>query len=157
MYSVDTSTLMDWQARFYPTDVFHGLKKRIEALIREARFHAVDLVRAEINAIGTTEMKTWSDAQTGLYVPLTSDIQAQAQEIQRRYPDLVDLNNPHEQADPYVIALAKQRNGIVVSQETSVHEKRNPRKRHYIPDVCRDLGISCINLLDLMRWEGWSF
>jgi hypothetical protein len=157
MYSVDTSTLMDWQARFYPTDVFPGLKARIEGLIGEGRLQAVALVQEEINAIGTPEMRTWAADQTGLYVPPDPALQAQATQIQIRYPDLVDVNNLHEQADPYVIALAKQRNWIVVSQETSAHEKRNPRKRYYIPDVCRDLGISCINLLGLMRREGWSF
>jgi hypothetical protein len=26
-----------------------------------------------------------------------------------------------------------------------------------IPDVCRDLGIPCINLLGLMRREKWTF
>jgi len=28
---------------------------------------------------------------------------------------------------------------------------------HYIPDVCRDLDIPCINLLGLMRREHWTF
>jgi hypothetical protein len=47
--------------------------------------------------------------------------------------------------------------GIVVTQETPASEKRNPRRTHFIPDVCRDLGIPCINLLGLMRREGWRF
>jgi hypothetical protein len=33
MYSFDTSAFMDWQARYYPLDVFEGLQTKIEALI----------------------------------------------------------------------------------------------------------------------------
>jgi hypothetical protein len=35
----------------------------------------------------------------------------------------------------------------VVSRETSAAERRKPPKDHYIPDVCRELGVPCINLL----------
>jgi hypothetical protein len=56
----------------------------------------------------------------------------------------------------YVIALARLRNGTVVAQETSAAEKHKPKKDHYIPDVCRELGVPCINLLGLMRREGWK-
>ncbi len=55
-----------------------------------------------------------------------------------------------------MIALARLRNGIVVTQETAAAEKRNPKRTHYIPDVCRELGIPCISLLGLMRREGWT-
>jgi hypothetical protein len=34
-------------------------------------------------------------------------------------------------------------------------EKRKAAKDHYIPDVCRELGVPCINLLGLMRREKW--
>ena len=60
-------------------------------------------------------------------------------------------------ADAYVVALARMRGGIVVTQETPAAEKRNPKRTHFIPDVCRELGISCISLLGLMRREGWTF
>ena len=32
MYSLDTSFFMDWQARFYPVDVFRSLEQSIERL-----------------------------------------------------------------------------------------------------------------------------
>ena len=63
----------------------------------------------------------------------------------------------YQSADAYVIALAQLRSGIVVSQETSAAEKRKAPKDHYIPDVCRELGVPCINLLGLMRRERWVF
>ena len=63
----------------------------------------------------------------------------------------------NESADAYVIALAKHRDWVVVSQETSAQEKHRARQNYFIPDVCRDLGIPCVNLLGMMRREKWVF
>lgn len=68
----------------------------------------------------------------------------------------IEVKSPYQSADAYVIALAQIRNGVVVSQETSAAEKRKPPRDHYIPDVCRELGVPCINLLGLMRRERWE-
>ena len=87
---------------------------------------------------------------------MTPDVQVEAAAIEAKYPDLLDPKLPYQSADAYVIALAKLKNGVVVSQETSVNEKHKPKKNYYIPDVCRDLGVSCINLLGLMRREKWK-
>lgn len=157
MYSVDTSALMDWQARFYPTDIFVGLKERVEALIADGKLRAPEIVRDELDAVGTPALKTWAMGQSGLFVPLATPLQLEATAIQQRYPELVDVKGGYESADPWVIAMAKLNNWTVVSQETSVSEKRRPAKHYYIPDVCRDLGVACINLLGLMRKEGWTF
>jgi hypothetical protein len=157
MYSLDTSVLMDWQARFYPLDVFVSLETKIEALISSGNCKAVDLVREEIEAVGTPGLRSWVAGHSGLFVPLSPAVQGEAAAIEASYPDLMDPKSPYESADAYVIALAKLEGAIVVSQETSAQEKRNPPKDHYIPDVCRDLGLPCINLLGLLRREKWAF
>lgn len=69
----------------------------------------------------------------------------------------MDPKGLYESADAYVIALAKLKGGVVLSQETSAQEKHRPRRSHFIPDVCRDLGVPCVNLLGLMRREKWVF
>ena len=144
MYSIDTSFFMDWQVRHYPLDVFTTLNTRIEQLIKSNDFRAVELVKEEIDAIGTPDLKAWAKNHKTLFEPLVTDIQIEAAAIEAKYPDLLDIKSPYQSADAYVIAFAKIKNGIVISQETSVHEKRTPAKKHYIPDVCRDLGIPCI-------------
>lgn len=45
----------------------------------------------------------------------------------------------------------------MVTYETSAGAKRRPRRTHYIPDVCAQLGVACIDLLEVMRREGLSF
>lgn len=156
LYSLDSSSLMDWQARFYPVEVFSGLVGRIDGLISSRRLFAPALVREEIEKVGTIGLKEWAVSNVAIFVP-TGDVLQQAQIIQGQFPDLLDPKAEFEEADAYVIALARMRDGIVVTQETSAAEKRSPRRTHYIPDVCRDLGIPCINLLGLMRREGWQF
>ncbi len=156
MYSLDTSFLMDWQARYYPLDLFPGFSARVEELIAEKRCRAVELVREELEAVGTPDLKAWAANHAGLFLPLSPDIQTEAASIEARYPDLMVPKGIHESADAYVIALAKLNGGVVVSQETSVHTKPNTRRSHFIPDVCQDLGVPCINLLGLMRREGWK-
>ena len=148
---------MDWQARYYPLDVFVTLTTEIEGLIKSVDFQAVELVKEEIDSVGTPDLKSWASSHKNLFVPLAPEVQLEGASIEAKYPDLIDAKSPYQSADAYVIAWARLQGGVVISQETSVHEKRNPAKRHYIPDVCRDLGIPCINLLGLMRREKWTF
>ena len=157
MYSFDTSVFMDWQARYYPPDIFASLVGRVEELIDSGQCSAVELVKEEIDAVGTPELRAWAKKHPALFVALESPVQVEAASIESRYPDLMDPKSLHQSADAYVVALAKVRGGIVVSQETSAAEKRSAKRTHYIPDVCRDLGIPCINLLGLMRREHWTF
>lgn len=155
MYSLDTSFFMDWQARYYPLDVFRSLEEKIDQLIGAGDCTAVALVKEEIDSVGTPGLQTWAKGHASLFVPLTPEIQRAGASIEARYPDLLDPKSPYQSADAYVIAVAQLGGGIVVSQETSAAEKRKAPKDHYIPDVCRELGVPCINLLGLMRRERW--
>lgn len=148
---------MDWQARHYPPDIFVSLQQNMGRLIQAGEGRAVELVREEINAVGPPDLQAWATNISGLFVPMSADIQQAGGLIEARYPDLMDPRGLHESADAFVIALAQLNNGVVVSQETSALEKTRSRRTHFIPDVCRDLGIPCINLLGLMRRENWRF
>ena len=150
MYSFDTSVFMDWRARFYPPDVFISLVAKIEGLVVAGQCSAVQLVKEEIDAVGTPELRAWAKKHPVLFVTLDPLVQVEAATIESKYPDLMDPRSLHQSADAYVVALAKVKGGVVVSQETSAAEKKAARRTHYIPDVCRDLGIPCINLLGLM-------
>lgn len=155
-YSVDTSSLMEWQARYYPLDVFPSVAANFAALIKAGRFLAAGLVHEEVEAVGTSELINWAKENEAMFIP-TPDVLAEALSIQNQFAGLRDPKAEFEEADAYVIALARIRRGIVVTQETPAAEKRNPKRTHFIPDVCRELGIPSISLLGLMRREGWKF
>ncbi len=154
VYSIDSNSLMDWQARYYPIDVFASLFARIDALIASDRLCAAELVHEEIEVVGTAGLIGWTKANKGIFVP-TKTLLADAIVIQNQFTGLRDPKAEFEEADAYVVALARQRDGIVVTQETPAAEKHRPRRTHFIPDVCRELGIPCISLLGLMRREKW--
>lgn len=156
LYVADTNVFMDWQARYFPTDIFTSLPDRVRDLIATNRLFAPELVQEELAAVGTTELTAWTNANPNLWVP-TAELLVAALAIQNRFPGLRDPKAEFEEADAYVIALAQLRDGIVVTQETSAAEKRNPKRTHFIPDVCRELGLPCISFLGLMRREGWKF
>jgi hypothetical protein len=156
LYSVDSSSFMDWQARYYPTDVFAGIVQRVDRLIGEERLFAPALVKEELSIVGTGDLNAWAKSRPTIFVP-TGTLLAEAQAIQNAFPGLRDPKAEFEEADAYVIALARLRDGIVVTQETPAAEKRNPKRSHFIPDVCREMGIPCFNLVGMMRREGWAF
>jgi hypothetical protein len=156
IYSIDTSSLMDWQARYYPTDVFSGLIERMDSLIGLQRVFAPALVKEEVGVVGTAGLIQRAKDHTGIFVP-TSELLTETLAIHDQFTGLRDPRAEYDEADAYVIALAKMRNGIVVTQETSAAEKQKPKRTHFIPDVCRELGIPCVNLLGLIRREGWRF
>src|SRR5690242_4332355 len=113
VYSIDTNSLMDWQARYYPTDVFPSLLTRIDVLVSSGRLIAVALVREETAAVGTAGLIQWVQANAGMFVP-TADVLADALTIQNQFTGLRDPRAEYEEADSYVVALAQQRGGIVV-------------------------------------------
>ncbi len=156
VYSVDTSAFIDWQFRYYPSDIFSSLLDKVDQLLKEKRVFASSLVKEEINAVGGAELTAWAKARSPLFVPL-NELIGEAQAIQNRFPGLRDPKAEYDEADAYVIALAKLYEGEVITGETSFSEKKNPKRSHYIPDVCRELGIPCISFLGLMRREKWKF
>ncbi|MCC5805109.1 MAG: DUF4411 family protein [Opitutales bacterium] len=155
-YVVDTNIFMDWQARFYPPDVFVSLVEKIDDLIQQGRLIAPRLVREELDAVGTNQLTAWAQAREAVWIPDTAIVEG-AVAIQSQFPGLLDPKAEFEEADAYVIALARQQDGIVVTSETPAAEKRKPKREFFIPDVCREIGLPCINLLGLMRREKWRF
>lgn len=154
LYSIDTNSLVDWQARYYPVDVFPSLVVRMDGLLSGNRLMAAALVREELEAVGTAGLIQWAQANAAMFVPI-GDLLASALAIQNQFTGLRDPRAEYEEADAYVIALAQLRGGIVVTQETPAAEKNRTRRTHVIPDVSRELGIPCISLLSLMRRERW--
>lgn len=155
-YSVDTSAFLDWQLRYYPTDVFFSLLGKIDELLKEKRIFAPALVKEEIEASGGADLAKWAKSRSGLFVPL-NEVLAAAQAVQNQFPGLLDPKAEYEEADAYVIGLAQVREAAVITGETSAAEKSKPKRSHYIPDVCREIGIPCFNFLALMRREKWKF
>ena len=108
IYSIDTNSLMDWQARFYPTDVFASLVTRMDALVTSGRMMAAELVREEAQAVGTVGLIQWVQTNSSMFVP-TANLLMDSLAVQNQFTGLRDPKAEYEEADPYVIALAQQK------------------------------------------------
>lgn len=151
-YSFDTSSLLNGRRDLLPPTTFPTLWGNIEAMIANGHIRCVDVVRDELSK-REDEVHQWAKGQSELFVPLAADVQAAAREVLTGHPRLVGIGNGRSGADPFVIALARARGGVVVSEETLSGNLTKPR----IPDVCNTMGVSCLNLIGFVQQQGWTF
>ena len=95
----------------------------------------------------------WVIQRETMIVSISKEIQIHLAEIMSKYGRLVDTKRNRSGCDPWVIALAKSRGLTVVTAEKASGNLTKPK----IPDVCKDLGISCIEIIDFFRTQGWKW
>lgn len=147
-YTIDTCSLTAMR-RVYPEDVFPGAWRKLSELADSGAVIAVDEVLEELKA-EDDEVLEWAQAHSGIFVPLTAEIQTEATKILVSHSTLVDLRKRKSGADPFVIASAVVHRCAVVTEEKP---SGGPGKVK-IPDVCKAMKIKCINILTMLRREG---
>lgn len=152
IYSIDTSALIDGWERHYPPDVFPGVWEKLSELAQGGKIVASEEVRVELEK-KQDELCKWSDNQNGFFLPSDQDVQSAVSAILSKHPRLVDTRRGRSGADPFVIAVASVNKLAVVTGEGSSNNLAKPK----IPDVCDNLSIRCIPLLELLREQGWTF
>lgn len=149
-YVLDTSALIHAAVRAYPMDVFGSFWTRLADLIADGRAFAPKEVEKEIKR-QDDDLHKWCKGKNGLFVPPEVEIQQAMSAVTQQFPSLVDETKGRGLADPWVVATAQVSSATVVTQEFPKPTK--PR----IPDACRVLKIPCVNLLELIRAEGWTW
>jgi hypothetical protein len=149
-YCFDTSAFLQCWARYYPEDVFTGLWDKINMLAGN-RIIAPEEVRFEIEK-KDDGLHEWVKARPHLFVPLDGAIQQAAKDVLATYPLLVKASAQRTQADPFVIAVAQVRKITVVTEERG-GQVNKPK----IPFVCSQLGVRCIDVVQFIREQGWTF
>jgi hypothetical protein len=150
-YSIDTSIFINAWTRDYPPDVVPALWDSFIDLIAEGRMHASQEVLLEIER-KADDVYAWCKAQKDLWVPLDAPTVVAAQRVLAAFPDFVKTGTGRNQADPFVIALAKVNNYTVVTWE-----KGGSQAKPRIPYICDQMGIPCLNLIGLAKAEKWVF
>ena len=150
-YSFDSSAIINGRRDLFLPSTFSSLWGQIEAMISVGQIRAVDEVKHEI-ARKDDDAARWAKAQTGLYVPLTVDIQRATREVLAAHPRLLGTGGgPRNGADAFVIGLALAQGGTVVTQEVP----RNINKPK-IPDVCDAMGVRWLTLPRFVDGQGWT-
>ena len=161
-YVIDSSSLIELNRR-YPIDVFPGLWRNVESLIKKGLFISPKEVLKEISVMDDS-LKKWASKQKELFRELSEKQMEIVREILRKYPSLAKSDNETAAADAFVIALAVElgtnpqktllptiKGRIIVTEE----KLRGNKVR--IPFVCGDYSIACINIIEMCRVEGWKF
>jgi hypothetical protein len=113
----------------------------------EGSFTAPEQVLGELQK-RDDELHAWAKDRHHLFKPADEAVQTELTGILAQYPGLVDANAVDEDADPFVIALAKATSAAVVSDENL---KQHALK---ISNLCSYLGIECLKLLAFFRDVG---
>lgn len=152
IYCIDTSSIFEWFIRRYPPDILPALPERMEDLIRAGRLRAPKAVFDEIKP--GDDCHKWAKSQAELFVEESASVQKLVRELMATHYNpakpLKGINN----ADPFVIAMAKDggANWVVVSDE---HPGSAEARK--IPFVCKAEQVLCITFQELMKAEGWQF
>ncbi|MBI4442508.1 MAG: DUF4411 family protein [Acidobacteria bacterium] len=158
-YCIDTSSLIQLN-RFYKPSVFPGVWVKIEELVKQGRLIAPDAVKSEIEK-GDDELIPWAKNHRRMFRKLSQEQMDAAKEIVALFPKLAKPEKFGEEADSFVVALARlenQRTSSSLLQQQSrcvvVTEERGAEK---IPGACRRYNLTCVTLVDLFDREGWKF
>jgi len=138
-------------ARYYPVDVIPGLWDRLDAMIRAGELVAPDEVGREI-AKQDDGLNAWVKDRPEQLIPLDDEIQRATSEVLDAFPELVKELSGRNQADPFVVALARVGSLTVVTQE-----KGGSQARPRIPMVCQHFGVACMDVVSFIRDRGWTF
>lgn len=151
-YSIDTSAILDAWRRSYPPDTFPIIWQKLDSLIENGELVATEEVLIELEK-KDDEVHKWAHTHEKMFIPIDDKIQIEVQNILKQHKRLVDSRKNRSGADPFVIALAKVGNCIVITNESPANNISRPK----IPDVCAALGIRSINFLQLIKAQGWVF
>ncbi|MBW8035663.1 MAG: DUF4411 family protein [Planctomycetes bacterium] len=151
MYVFDTNVFISL-GMYYPSR-FPTIWKHINNLVGNDKLVSTREVFKELDQNCADEhIEIWANKYKNIFLIPTNEECAVVAEIFRRrqHQDLVKRNRIQRGmpvADPFVIALAKVKNGCVVTQES-------PNR---MPAVCENIGVDCINLEQFLGREDLAY
>lgn len=151
-FSLDTSGILDAWVRHYPPDVFPTIWSHLDAAVSSGQIVVIEEVVIELER-KADDVYAWVKGREAMIIPIDSEIQAHVADIMSRFPRLVDTKKNRSGCDPWVIALARARQMAVVTAEKATGKPQKPK----IPDVCKELGIPCVEIIDFFREQGWRW
>lgn len=153
-YCFDSSVLMMAWRQHYKPKSFSGLWDHLGEMMESGLIVIPEEVRKEIGA-GKDDLISWLKKYKSCIVPIDEQQLKIVSEIVNKYPLVSQYKKPRpNNADPFVVAVAKVGNRTVVTYERS-NGQGNPHPR--IPDLCKEQEVECCDLPTFFEKENISF
>lgn len=128
-YVFDSNIFINLQRR-QPIDIFPSLWNKIGELMSDGTIISSQEVYDEI-MIGGDDLEKWAKARKEFFLPSDVPIQQEVRTILSTHRGLVEGGSKKNSADPFVVALAKQENCKVVTEEVRTRNAKSPKYRMY--------------------------
>lgn len=148
----DTSALIEPWVRLYPPDLFPQVWDKLDQLSAAGVIVAPTDVRLELER-QKDDLHDWAKrVAPRLFREPDRKVMEVFTQIVNAYPDFMKVNSTKSGADPIVIAMAETHGLSVVTYETLAKQSAAPK----IPNVCAARGLPCVQLVDVLRAEGFQ-
>ena len=149
----DSSSMIEcWSGRYRRT-TFSGLWTKIEEEIVAGTICAPEEVMNEIEKKDDGLHDFLKEHEAQLVIPLDEEIMAGTKEVLAEFPRFAGSMRGRNKADPFVIATARAKEIIVVSEEGMRGNKNRPK----IPLACAHFEVECMTVLDYIEQQEWVF
>ena len=142
IYVIDSCALINAAQNYNMTKKsFVHIWEAIDTLIQNGELISSSEV---IDELRDDNLKKWVKEHKECFMPLTKEIQNKTTEVLTQFPTMIKIRSSgNSNADPFLVATAAVREGIIVTDEKMGD---NNSKDYKIPNVCKALGIPCMNL-----------
>ncbi|MEG0863324.1 MAG: DUF4411 family protein [Clostridia bacterium] len=145
IYIFDSNVFISLQRR-QPIDVYPSVWEKIGDLMKDGVIISSREVFDEI-AIGDDTLVEWVKQRKEYFIQSEVNLQSRVREILKEHRGLVEGGKKKNNADPFVIALAQEYDGIIVTEETRSNSIQAPK----IPNVCDEYHIVCLDFVGFSR------
>ena len=152
-FCLDTDVLID-ASNLYPKDVLTRFWQTLEERGAEGRvFSPKEVLEELLRVEDEDEAAQWARQHKAFFRPPEESVQQAVKEVLKRFPHLVPVDASTPFADPWVVGEAMAGNAAVVTKERFTLPPKRPR----IPNVCQEMGVCCIRLLDVLRFMNLGY
>ena len=154
-YHFDSSSLIEAMGVRYPMENFPAFWNFLSQNFREVGsggfFCTTNEVVAREIYVRDDDIRQWMKEHELEFVePVTEEVMRKAREYVGKYPRTGwDSQVGEEGADPFVIAYCAANGAVVVTEES-----RDKTRNWKIPNVCREVNVRNINLLEFIQESG---
>lgn len=151
-FTLDTNILVGLN-RLYPRDIFPGLWDSVEASVAAGQSCICEAVLKEVYR-GGDELHAWAKNLPDFVCTTTQSEFATVKQIADDHPGWVQ--DQKNEADPFVVAHAKNEPSTIVSEEG----RKGPGtldKNQKIPNIADEHGVGVVTFFEYVRLNSWTF